>query len=44
MSVMDGITSSGDYINQVAKWGHQAIGFTDHLNVQAYPNIANAAK
>ncbi|CAB1054674.1 PolC-type DNA polymerase III [Spiroplasma endosymbiont of Danaus chrysippus] len=44
MSAMDGITSASDYINQVAKWGHQAIGFTDHLNVQAYPDIANAAK
>lgn len=44
MSAMDGITAASDYIKQVAKWGHQAIGFTDHLNVQAYPEIANAAK
>lgn len=44
MSAMDGITTPQEYINQVAQWGHQAIGFTDHLNVQAYPDIASAAK
>ncbi|WP_342277095.1 PolC-type DNA polymerase III [Spiroplasma endosymbiont of Nebria brevicollis] len=44
MSAMDGITSAQDYIHQIVKWGHQAIGFTDHLNVQAYPDIASAAK
>lgn len=44
MSAMDGITCPEDYINQIAKWGHQAIGFTDHLNVQAYPDIALAAQ
>ncbi|WP_308149749.1 PolC-type DNA polymerase III [Spiroplasma sp. AdecLV25b] len=44
MSAMDGITSPQDYINQIVKWGHQAIGFTDHLNVQAYPDIVSTAK
>lgn len=44
MSTMDGVTSASDYIKAAAQWGHRAIAFTDHLNLQAYPEISVAAK
>ncbi|MDQ7982776.1 MAG: PolC-type DNA polymerase III [Spiroplasma sp.] len=44
MSAMDGVTSPSDYIKTAAQWGHKVIAFTDHLNLQAYPEIFMAAK
>jgi DNA polymerase-3 subunit alpha (Gram-positive type) len=44
MSTMDGITPIESYIQQAAKWGHQAIAITDHNGVQAYPDAHKAAK
>lgn len=43
MSAMDGVTSASDYIKNAAKWNHKAIAFSDHLNIQAYPEIAQTA-
>lgn len=43
MSAMDGVTSPADYIKAANKWGHKAIAFTDHLNIQSYPEIAATA-
>lgn len=43
MSAMDGVASASEYMAAATEWGHQAIAFTDHLNLQAYPEIAQAA-
>ncbi len=42
MSNMDGVTSVSDYIDQAIKWGHEAIAFTDHNGLYAYPEIHHA--
>lgn len=39
MSHLDATASPADYINQAAKWGHQAIALTDHANVQGFPDF-----
>ena len=39
MSNLDGVTSAKDYIDQAIKWGHEAIAFTDHDGLYAYPEI-----
>ncbi|WP_100404451.1 PolC-type DNA polymerase III [Bacillus solitudinis] len=44
MSQMDGMTSAGRYVEQAAKWGHQAIAVTDHGVVQAFPEAYSAGK
>ncbi|MFA9456058.1 PolC-type DNA polymerase III [Halalkalibacter sp. AB-rgal2] len=44
MSQMDGIVSAGRYVEQAAKWGHQAIAVTDHGVVQAFPEAYSAGK
>ncbi|KMQ98345.1 dna polymerase iii subunit alpha [Lasius niger] len=44
MSAMDGVSDASEYIKTVAQWGHKALAFTDHLNLQAYPEISAAAK
>lgn len=44
MSNMDGIGSVKDYIDQATKWGHEAIAFTDHNGLYAYPDIYKHTK
>ncbi len=39
MSVMDGVSSPQDYFQLADKLGHNAVAFTDHINVQAFPEI-----
>ncbi len=44
MSNMDGIGEVSEYVNQAIKWGHEAIAFTDHNGLYAYPEIYKATK
>ena len=44
MSNMDAVTDVEDYVNQAIKWGHEAIAFTDHNGLYAYPDIFKATK
>jgi len=44
MSNMDAVTDATDYIEQAIKWGHEAIAFTDHNGLYAYPEIFKAVK
>ena len=44
MSTMDGLISPEEAIKRAKEWGHKAIAFTDHGTVEAYPEIASAAK
>ena len=44
MSQMDGIPNISSYVEQAAKWGHQAIAVTDHNVVQAFPDAHAAAE
>jgi DNA polymerase III subunit alpha, Gram-positive type len=44
MSNMDAVTDATDYINQAIKWGHEAICFTDHNGLYAYPEIFKSTK
>ncbi|WP_059105201.1 PolC-type DNA polymerase III [Shouchella shacheensis] len=44
MSQMDGMASVGAYVEQAAKWGHEAIAITDHGVVQAFPEAYAAGK
>lgn len=44
MSTMDGVSDAKQYIETAGQWGHKAIAITDHLNVQAYPDVFAAAK
>lgn len=43
MSQMDGISHVSNYVEQAAKWGHNAIAITDHNVVQAFPDAHAAA-
>ena len=43
-STMDGLISPEDAIKRAKEWGHKAITFTDHGTIDAYPEIASAAK
>ncbi|MDX9692476.1 MAG: PolC-type DNA polymerase III, partial [Acholeplasmataceae bacterium] len=44
MSNMDAVSDVNDYIDQAIKWGHEAIAFTDHNGLYAYPDIYKATK
>ncbi len=44
MSTMDAVTSISDYCALAAHFGHEALGLTDHGNVQAFPEAQKAAK
>ncbi|MDO8057107.1 exonuclease domain-containing protein [Candidatus Phytoplasma gossypii] len=40
MSNLDAITSAKNYIELAEKWGHEAIAFTDHDGLYAFPEIS----
>jgi len=44
MSNMDAVTDATEYIEQAIKWGHEAIAFTDHNGLYAYPEIYKASQ
>lgn len=44
MSNMDAVTDASEYIEQAIKWGHEAIAFTDHNGLYAYPEIYKASQ
>ncbi|EOA07368.1 DNA polymerase III alpha chain [Mycoplasma yeatsii 13926] len=44
MSTMDGVSYAKEYLKLVNKWNWNAIAFTDHINVQAYPDIYSEIK
>ena len=44
MSNMDGIGEVQEYVDTAIKWGHEAIAFTDHDCLYAYPEIYKATK
>lgn len=44
MSNMDAVTDVFEYVDQALKWGHEAIAFTDHNGLYAYPDIFKATK
>jgi len=44
MSQADGVTGIEELIHRAAKWGHPAVGITDHGNVHAFPEAYSAAK
>ncbi|VEU80275.1 PolC-type DNA polymerase III [Haploplasma axanthum] len=44
MSDMDGVTEVKDYVDRALEWGHEAIAFTDHNGVYAFPDILKATK
>ncbi len=44
MSNMDAVTDVSEYVDQAIKWGHEAIAFTDHNGLYAYPDIYKETK
>ncbi|RAM57839.1 DNA polymerase III subunit alpha, partial [Candidatus Phytoplasma oryzae] len=44
MSNLDAITSVKDYLEIAEKWQHQAIAFTDHSGIYAFPEIEKFSK
>jgi len=39
MSEMDGICDVSEFVKRALYWGHDAIAFTDHNSLQAFPDI-----
>ena len=44
MSNMDGIGEVTEYVETAMKWGHEAIAFTDHDGLYAYPEIFKSTR
>ncbi|WP_198143632.1 PolC-type DNA polymerase III [Maize bushy stunt phytoplasma] len=44
MSNLDAINSAKEYLQIAESWGHEAIAFTDHDGIYAYPEINEHAK
>ena len=44
MSMMDGLVTATNLVNQAARFGHRAIAITDHGVVQSFPEACDAAK
>lgn len=44
MSVMDGVSSIDQFLQQAHQWDWPGLGITDHANVQAYPNAFKAVQ
>lgn len=44
MSNMDGVTDVESYVEQALKWNHEALAFTDHNGLYAYPEIDKATR
>ncbi|WP_416150913.1 PolC-type DNA polymerase III [Salipaludibacillus sp. HK11] len=42
MSQMDAVSSMSSYVEQAKKWGHKAIGITDHAVLQSFPEAYSA--
>ncbi|NLF38975.1 PolC-type DNA polymerase III [bacterium] len=44
MSQMDGVTDLSELVARAARWGHPAIGITDHGNVHCFPDLHSLAR
>lgn len=44
MSASDALTSPGEVMALASKWGMPAVAFTDHGNVQSYPEVMKVMK
>ena len=44
MSTMDALTTPAEIVATAKRWGHTAIGITDHGTVQAFPEVMLAAE
>lgn len=44
MSTLDGVNNIEDYVNRAIRYGHKAIGVSDHGSVQAFPAFEKHVK
>lgn len=44
MSQMDGVVDAKTLVKQAIKWGHKAIGITDHNGVQSFPDVYHTVR